>query len=79
MRFLLQNSIMTARSPPCLLNAATVIALHIQNVTSETTQQPDVIHMFTLNLSLLRKVKVVPHSIQALKQKPIQVSRQLAR
>jgi len=38
MRFLLQNSIMTARIPPDLLNAATVTALLIQTSMSETSQ-----------------------------------------
>jgi len=39
MRFLLQNSIMTARSPPGFLNVATVVALHGQNTSAEMIQQ----------------------------------------
>jgi len=49
MRFLLQNSIMTATSPPDLLNVATVMALHVQTVSAEITHQADFIQTFTLN------------------------------
>jgi len=40
MRFLLQNSIMTATIPPDLLKAATVTALLIQTSMPEILQQP---------------------------------------
>jgi len=78
MRFLLQNSIMTARSPPDLLDAATVMALQVQNASAETIQKNRLQSDVHTQFSHISKVKD-PNTHYKLVPKLIPVSRQYTR